>query len=360
MKILYISPEHISGTLALFCDGHKKMGNYARYVTMFPSGYHFPEDMIMNLPMYPDKKWIKMGREFIRKMRGTSGDFRPPGKPPIWETGGKFESMFFEFRDSMIESRVYDFMDMQKLWDYDIYHYEQGLDFFRDSRVLKKLKSMGKKIVCFYHGNDVRNRGVIKDFFELSDLNLTSELDLLEIYPGIKYLFLPIDTAEVEPNPHENKKIKIAHATRSRYNKGSDHIIETVKELEKKLPVELIIMENIPHGECMEIKSGCDIYVDQIADKGGWGYGMSSVEAMAQGLATCTYLNEKYLEFIPDNGFINVNYYNLKSELEKLITDTEYRKMMSVKGRQWVEKKHDINNVIQNLYGYYKLAGIIN
>ena len=136
--------------------------------------------------------------------------------------------------------------------------------------------------------------------------------------------------------------------------------IETVKKLEKKLPVELELMENIPHEKCMEIKSRCDIYIDQIADKGGWGYGMSSVEAMAQGLATCTYLNEKYMEFIPDNGFINVNYDNLEPELERLVTDSEYRKKMQIKGRQWVVKIHDIKNVISDLYGYYKLSGIIN
>jgi len=335
------------------------MGNYARYVTMFPSGYHFPEDMMMNLPLYPDKKWIKMGREFIRKMRGTSGDYRPAGYPPIWESGGKLEKTFFEFRDELIKNSVYDFMDMNGLWDFDIYHYEQGLDFFRDSRIMKKLKSMGKKIVCFYHGNDVRNRGVIKDFFELSDLNLTSELDLLEIYPGIRYLFLPLDTGEIKPGLHENKKIKIAHATRHRYNKGSNFIIETIKKLEKKLPAELVLMENVPHEKCMEIKSSCDIYVDQIGDKGGWGYGMSSVEAMAQGLATCTYLNEKYMEFIPDNGFINVNYNNLESELEKLVLDSGYRKKMSEKGRQWVVKMHDIANVLKDLYGYYKQSAII-
>jgi hypothetical protein len=358
LKILYISPEHISGTLSLFCEGHNKFGNYARYVTMFPSGYEFPEDMMMNLPMYPDKNWIKKGRDFVRKLRGTYGDYRPEGKPPIWESGGKLESMFFEFRDSMIESTVYDFMDSFKLWDFDVYQYEQGLDFFRDSRVLKKLKSMGKKIVCFYHGNDVRNRGVIKEFYEHSDLNLTSELDLLEIYPGIKYLFLPIDTAKIKPVPHNNKKIKIAHATRNRYNKSSDYILEVVGKLEKKLPVEMVLIENVHHEKCMEIKSTCDICIDQVGDKAGWGYGMSSVESLAQGLATCTFLNEKYIEFIPDNCFINVNYENLETELEKLIVDNDYRKAMGAKGREWVTRYHNIDAVMKNLYDYYKESGI--
>jgi hypothetical protein len=335
------------------------MGNYSRYVTMFPTKFDYPEDMTMNLPLYPDKKWIKKGRGFINIMRGKHGGYRPEGMPPIWEPGGKLEKLFFNFRDSFIEKKVYDFMDENGLWDYDVYHYEQGLDFFRDSRVLKKLKSMGKKIVCFYHGTDVRNRGVIPEFFELSDLNLSSELDLLEIYPGIKYLFLPIDTNIVKPANHQNKKVRIAHAVRSRYAKGSDFILDVVKSLEKKLSVEFVLMEGIPHNKCMQIKSSCDIYIDQVADRGGWGYGMSSVESLAQGLATCTYLNEKYLEFIPDHGFVNVNYDTLESELERLIVDTNYREKMSLKGREWVVKTHDINVVIKKLYEYYRETGIL-
>ncbi len=327
---------------------------------MFPTKFEFPEDMSMNLPLYPDKSWIKKGRSFIQKMRGKHQDYRPEGRPPIWEAGGKIEKLFFGFRDSFIENKVFEFMDANNLWDFDVYHYEQGLDFFRDSRVLKKLKSVGKKIVCFYHGNDVRNRGVIPAFHELSDLNLTSELDLLGLYPGIRYLFLPLDTTLIKPLHHQNKKVRIAHATRSRYNKGTDFILKAVKNLEKKLPVEMVLLENIPHQKCMEIKSTCDIYIDQIGDKAGWGYGMSSVESMAQGLATCTYLNEKYLEFIPEHAFINVNYENLETELEKLILDAGYREKMSCKGRDWVVKNHDINVVMEKLYEYYREAGILN
>jgi glycosyltransferase involved in cell wall biosynthesis len=359
MKILYISPEHISGTLPLFCKGHRDKGNYARYVTMFPTRFNFPEDMMMNLPLHPDKGWVIKGRRLLQKMSGKDPGHLAEGNPPFWEPYGLIGSSFFNMRDFLIKNLVQKFMDNYALWDYDIYHYEQGMDFLRDSSVAKRLKEKGKSIVCFYHGTDVRNRGVIREIHDLSDLNLTSELDLLEKYPGLKYLFLPIDTNDVVPVQHENKKIRIAHATRSRYNKGSDRIIDVVKCLEQKYPVELVLMENVHHEEVMKIKSTCDIYIDQIADKGGWGYGMSSVESLAQGLATCTYLNEKYLEFIPEHGFVNVNYNNLEEVLINLINDKDYRMEMAKKGREWVKKVHDIKIVTDELYKYYKQAGII-
>jgi glycosyltransferase involved in cell wall biosynthesis len=358
MRILYISPEHISGTLPLFCRGHRKRGNEARYVTLFPTRFGFPEDLTLNLPFHPDKKWIIKGRKLLRKIRGLEPDHQPEGTPPFWEPGSYAEKIFFKYRDSLIKKRVYSFIEMNRIREYDVFHLEQGMEFFRDSRAMKEFKLQGKKIVCFYHGTDVRNRGVLKDIHEISDLNLTSELDLIEKYPGIKYLFLPIDTDEVVPTPQHNTKIRVAHATRSRKNKGTDYILSIVKKLEKKLPVEMVLIEDKPHDICMEIKSTCDIYIDQIADKGGWGYGMSSVESLAQGLAVCTFLNQKYMDFIPDHPFINVNYENLEFELSKLIMDEAYRSETAKRGREWVIKMHGIKYVMDALYKYYKEAGI--
>jgi len=359
MKILYISPQHISGTLPLFCEAHKKRGNEAIYLTLFPSKYGFPEDLELRLPFHPDKTWISNTRLWMNKIRGITPQTEAEGNPPFWQPGGLIASLFFKFRDSLIEKRVYDFFDEHKLWDFDLLHLEQGLDIFRGCRLSLKLKEMGKKFACFYHGNDVRNRGVIPAIHRISDLNLSSELDLLDKYPGMKYLFLPIDTDLIKPVPRNNEKIRIAHATRDRTNKGTDYIIQSVMELSVKHPVELVLIENQPHDICMKIKSTCDIYIDQIADMGGWGYGMSSVESLAQGIPTCTYLNERYLEFIPDHPFINVNYDNFESKLTELIRDIGLRDEMSARGREWVVRNHDINSVADELYKYYEEAGII-
>ena len=359
MKILYISPQHISGTLDLFCRAHRRRGNEARYVTLFPSKYGFPEDILLNLPLHPDKRWIIWGRTLLQRLRGSPPEKELEGAPPFWTPGGALETLFFNLRDRLISGKVYRFFGEYNIWDYDLFHLEQGMGFFRDCRMMLKLKSHGKKFACFYHGNDIRNRGVIPAIHQISDLNLTSELDLLEKYPGIKYLFLPIDTEKVKPIKRDNERLKIAHATRSRYNKGSDFIISTVKELEKEYPVEMILIENQPHQRCMEIKAKCDIYIDQIADKGGWGYGMSSVESLAQSIPTCTYLNPRYLQFIPDHPFVNVNYDSLKDELVKLIQDPDYRKEKAQSSRRWVVKTHDIERVMDKLYEYYSEAGIL-
>ncbi|MBC8203930.1 glycosyltransferase [bacterium] len=359
MKILYISPEHISGTLPLFCEGHRRKGNIARYVTLFPSRFGFPEDMQLKLRLHPDKSLIFNTRKYIRESRGEREGVELPGNPPFWRAGNIWELAFFKFRDTLNAPKVKRFFDENNIWDYDIFHLEQGTGFLRDCRFLLELKQRRKKFVCFYHGTDVRNRGVYPIVHEISDLNLTSEIDLLEKYPGIRYLFLPINTDLVKPIPRDNEIVKIAHAARSRLNKGTDRIIQAVENVSKKLPLEFILMENKPHPECMRIKSACDIYIDQIADKGGWGYGMSSVESLALGSVVCTHMNPKCENFLPDHPFVNVDENNLEDKLIKLIEDKDFREETVKKGREWVVKRHDIKSVMDALYNYYEEYGII-
>ena len=61
-----------------------------------------------------------------------------------------------------------------QLLDYDIFHFEWGLEFYRDGRFVEKLYNLNKPIICTYHGTDLRSRGVIPKIDKMSTLNLTS------------------------------------------------------------------------------------------------------------------------------------------------------------------------------------------
>ena len=63
------------------------------------------------------------------------------------------------------------------LFNFDIYHFEWGLDFYRNCSFIKKISALGKPIICTYHGQDLMTRGVIEPINKLSDYNFTSELD---------------------------------------------------------------------------------------------------------------------------------------------------------------------------------------
>ena len=61
--------------------------------------------------------------------------------------------------------------------------------------------------------------------------------------------------------------------------------------------------ENIAHKDAIKIKSTCDIFIDQVHNRGGWGYGMNSIEALSMGLCCITELVPEYINFIPNKKF---------------------------------------------------------
>ena len=103
------------------------------------------------------------------------------------------------------------------------------MDLYRDCRFAKKLSIKGKPIICTYHGQDMRTRGVITDMDKISNLNLTSELDLLNKHPNINYLFLPFDTETYRADKKISSPLRVCHSPTNRYYKGSDDIIEICK-----------------------------------------------------------------------------------------------------------------------------------
>jgi len=361
-RILYISPEHVSGALNLFQRGHRARGHECRFVTFFPSSSGFPEDICLNLPFMPNSRVVKKAKNLIyRGSPAMMGQGDREGHPPVWRTSTAAEAAFFWLRDGLLSGRIERAIRQYGFDQFDLYHLDQGLDFYRDARFIKRMKARGAYVTCFYHGTDLRNRGVIPEVDEISDLNLTSELDLLQKHPNIRYLHLPFDVERFAVKDYENSPLIIGHACRSpeaRHFKGTDYIVAVVKEMETAFPVKLDLAEGLPHDECLRRKARWDIAVDQIADRGGWGYGVNSLETLAMGIPTCTRMNPDCERFFSDHPFVNVNESNLKAELSKLIENPEYRRRQGREGREYVMKRHSLDSVMTELYGHYAAVGI--
>jgi len=353
LKILYISPENTVGTLSYWKRGHKQMGNYCRFVTFYshPAGYE--EDICLNLPLLsPSRTYMNIRDKISKLLEKRDYWSELKGYPPIWNPP-EWKKKIFRLRERIWEPKINRAIQQYNLTDFDIYHFEWGTDFYRDAKFAKRLKAAGKKIICHYHGKDMRNRGVIKELDEISDLNLTNELDLLYKHPNIKYLFLPFDVLSFEPKETVGEPITICHAPTHRRIKGTEYIIKAINELKKKYKFNFILIENMPHYRALEIKSRADLLIDQVTDL-AWGYGMNSIEALSMGVACATYLNPTYEKFIPDHPFINVNIENLTERLEEYLRNPELLKKKGLEGRKWVEKYHDYRNVIKKLYEYYE------
>ena len=355
MKILYISPINTVGTLDLWKKFHESKGNECTYLTLYKSPLGVDNGICLNLPLVAHSK-ISVGlrRIYYKIIRGNSGEYKPKvGYPPISEPNSLFESIYFKFRDWLWSFKLESIIKNLELKSYDIYHLEWGLGLYRDARFIQTLDK--KKIICTYHGQDLRTRGVIPEINKISHLNLTSELDLLDKHPNINYLFLPIDTHKYEFKINTSNKIRICHSPTNRYYKGSEDIISACRKLESNNDnVEFILIENKSQDETIKIKSTCDMLIDQVGDKGGWGYGMSSIEAMAMGLCCATQINTKYEQFIPNHPFININSDNIYTKLTEFIKYPDNIPNRKQKSKKWVTKNHDIQTVGATLYEYYR------
>jgi len=358
LKILHIAPLNFAGVPYDFYKMHNACGDQSRIVTLHKNERVFPEDICLDFPL-PNQTLAKILR---RK------------KIQLLEEKERDTAHYFEFRNTFEKSyyRVYDFLIQPKieksisdfsLNDFDIIHYDGGLDFYRDSRQALKWKKQGKKIVCCYYGSDLRIRGLINELDEISDLNITSEYDHLALKKDLKYLFYPYDVSELPTNKERiNETIKIVHSPTNRKYKGTELIISVIDKVKKERKIEFLLIENMDRNKLLDIKSGCDISIDQVGGKmGGTGYGKAGLETLAMGIPTITNMTKDYSDWLPENPFVVANNFDeLYKSLIELIDNEKYRIENGKKGIEWVKKYHSFESVNENLMKLYREKGIIS
>lgn len=98
-----------------------------------------------------------------------------------FNTRNILDKTYYTLFDLLASPKIEKAINVYNLNEFDIIHYDGGLDFYRNSQQALKWKKQGKKIVCCYYGSDLRIRGLIKEMDQISDLNLTSEYDHLAL-----------------------------------------------------------------------------------------------------------------------------------------------------------------------------------
>ena len=353
MKILYISPENTVGVLGAWKEIHNSMGNYARYITLYRGNNSYTEDICLDLPLVSTRSLYSNLREkFFRVYKKRRYDDEISGYPPTYISSGIVESFLYSIRDLVWQRRINKAIKAHNLFDFDIYHFEWGLDFFRDSRFAIELKNRGKKIVCHYHGQDMRTRGVIKEMDGISDLNITNEPDLLEKHPSINHIFLPFKL-DMKTKKRKTRRLRVCHSPTNRTYKGTDEIIRIIERLKIEIEFDFILIEGLSHKKAMEMKAGCDIFIDQTTDLGGWGYGMSTIEAMSFGMCCICKMQPGVSESMNSPPIISADNDSLEHELRTLLNDRKKIAYYGEKAYDWCNANHGYEAVSNQLYEYY-------
>jgi glycosyltransferase involved in cell wall biosynthesis len=357
LKILHLAPLNFAGVPYDFFKMHNKMGDYSRLVTFHKNERDFPEDICLDLPL-PDfdiaKKWRRR-KVVLKENLQTTGthEFSPRNI---------FEKYYFDFNDRLKKGKIEDVIEKYNLNEFEIIHYDSGLDFYRYPHQALKWKEQGKKIVCCYYGSDLRIRGIIKKLDEISDLKITSEYDHLAMKEDLQYLFYPYDSSELPVRPEiSNEIVTIVHSPTNRKYKGTDLIISVIEKIKKEKRIKFILMENKPRNEVLKVKSESDICIDQVGGTmGGTGYGKAGLESLAMGIPTVTNMTREYSEWLPENPFVVAdNEAELYMKLTELIEDKSIRERMGSEGKKWVKKYHSYESVDSRLKELYKLKNII-
>lgn len=272
------------------------------------------------------------------------------------------------------------------LVQYDVFHFFWGhsmINIWRFHNIdLPILKLFRKRIVVHYRGGDIINQNYynyIRSLFEgkyvhqperstsdqknrlnrwarWADIILVSTPDMLFVDKSIlSPQVLDLNSWQVSKGYGSNigSTIKIVHAPTNTGKKGTTFIKNAIKELQEEgLNIELLMAEKLPHDRILELYAQADIGIDQVLY--GW-HGKVSVELMALGKPVICNIDPELRKYRPDLPIVHADPTNLKQVIRTLVSDKELRMRLSSDSIAYVQRYHDVEQVVDDLLVYYGL-----
>lgn len=196
--------------------------------------------------------------------------------------------------------------------------------------------------------SDVAKRKLITKFDQYADFIYYLNPDLGYILPErakfMPYAHVDLNEWEIIPFPN-NPRPLVVHAPSHRGIKGTDIILQAVKQLKKEgADFDFQLVEGLKNKEAREVYERADLLIDQLY--AGW-YGGLSVELMALGKPVMCYIRESDLKFIPkamrmELPIIMVTSDTLQSILFTWLTEKKQDlPSLGIQSRFFVEKWHN-------------------
>jgi glycosyltransferase involved in cell wall biosynthesis len=236
----------------------------------------------------------------------------------------------------------------------DIFHFYFGLTLVPKSIQFPLLRALRKKSVFHYLGSDIRGKTREQlAYGTRADAEIVGSYDAIRWVPQAHVVPPGLDLRDFTPvPPSDNPRPLVVHAPSNREKKGTRFVIEACEQL----PVELDIVEGVPHEEARARYARADIVVDQL--NAGW-HGVFALESMALGKPVVAHLKEDVVERSAAGYGIRVPIVpatkdTLVEALRPLVAQPALRREIGAQSRAYVEQVHDIDRVADRLVDVYR------
>jgi glycosyltransferase involved in cell wall biosynthesis len=235
----------------------------------------------------------------------------------------------------------------------DVFHFYFGLTLVPKSIQFPILRAFRKKSVFHFLGSDIRGKSPAElAYGRRAGAQIVGSFDALRWVPDAEMIPPGLDLHPFTAVPPSDRERPIVvHAPSNRARKGTEFVVAACA----RLPVELDIVEGVPHEEARERYARADIVVDQL--NAGW-HGVFALEAMALGKPVLTYLKPDvvakaeayYGSRLP---IVSTSKETLADDLRPLVESPAWRREIGVASRAYVEKVHDIDVIADRLLDVY-------
>ena len=235
----------------------------------------------------------------------------------------------------------------------DVFHFYFGLTLVPKSLQFPLLHATRKKSVFHYLGSDIRGKtpGELA-YGKRADAQIVGSFDALRWVPEAEMIPPGLDLSPFTPVPPTDRERPIVvHAPSDRAKKGTEYVIAACE----RLPVELDIVEGLPHEQARERYARADIVVDQL--NAGW-HGVFALEAMALGKPVVLRLKQDVVEqaeraYGTKVPLVPATKETLVDALRPLVESPALRREIGAASRAYVEKVHDIDRIADRLVDLY-------
>src|SRR5215211_342589 len=235
----------------------------------------------------------------------------------------------------------------------DVFHFYFGLTLVPKTLQFPILRATRRKSVFHFVGSDIRGKTPEQlAYGKRADAQIVGSFDALRWVPEAEMIPPGLDLRPFTPvPPSDRERPLVVHAPSDRKKKGTQYVIAACEQL----PVELDIVERLPHEQARERYARADIVVDQL--NAGW-HGVFALEAMALGKPVVVHLKADVVEqaermYGTKVPLVPATKESLMDALRPLVGSPALRREIGAASRAYVERVHDIDRIADRLVEIY-------